>query len=105
MAPLMLKLEAVEKGVVLPVKAKAAARSNGLQGVHDGALRVAVTQAPERGKANRAIIEVLCKQLGLRKSQIALLSGEASPEKRFLIQEIAEQELQERIQAVLEDAG
>jgi uncharacterized protein (TIGR00251 family) len=54
-------------------------------GVREGALRVAVTAAPEKGKANRAIAELLAKTLGVSKSSIELISGETSPQKRFLI--------------------
>jgi len=39
-----------------------------------------VTQVAEKGKANDAIIEVLCRELSLRKSQIALLSGANVPQ-------------------------
>jgi uncharacterized protein len=87
---------------VLPVKAKAAARTNDLHGVHDGALKVTVTQAPERGKANRAIIDLLADRLHLRKSQIELLTGETAPQKRFLIRAISPEELQSRLAATAE---
>jgi uncharacterized protein YggU (UPF0235/DUF167 family) len=67
-------------------------------------LKVAVTQAPERGKANRAIIELLADALGLRKSQITLLSGETSQQKQFLITGIAAEVLAVRVaDAVGED--
>jgi uncharacterized protein len=95
----MLRLETTPDGVVLPVKAKAAGRKNGLAGIHGGALKVSVTQAPERGKANRAIIDLLAKTLDLRRSQIDLVSGETSSEKRFLIREISQEELARRIGA------
>ena len=39
-------------------------------------LKVCVTQAAEKGKANKALVELLGKALSLRKSQIELLSGE-----------------------------
>jgi len=67
------------------VKAHAGARRNEIRGVHDGMLKVSVTQAPERGKANKAIITLLSKEISLRKSQIELISGDTSSEKRFLI--------------------
>ena len=82
---------------MLPVRAQAGARRNSLKGIHAGALQVAVTQAPEKGKANKAIIEVLAGKLGLRKSQIELLSGETSSQKRFLVRAIAMNELSARI--------
>jgi uncharacterized protein (TIGR00251 family) len=97
----VIRLELTAAGIILPVKAKAGARTNDLQGVHDGALKVAVTQAPERGKANRSIIDLLGDKLGLRKSQVTLLTGETSPQKRFLIQEISLEDLQQRIDAAL----
>jgi len=95
----LIQLESVERGVILPVKAHASARQNGTQGEHDGALKVSVTQAPEKGKANKAIIAVLAKQLSLRKAQFELISGDASPHKRFLIADIDQAELRRRIDA------
>ena len=52
------------------------ARRNGIMGIHAGALKVAVTQAAEKGKANQAVADVLCDALGLRPSQIELRSGD-----------------------------
>ncbi len=97
----MIQLESRAQGVVLPVRAQAGARNNGIQGEHDGALKVSVTQAPEKGKANKAIVSVLAKQLGLRKSQIKLISGETSSQKRFSIAGVSVDELRTRIQACL----
>lgn len=79
-----VEVEDDPRGVILAVRAHAAARRNAILGVRNGALRVAVTAAPERGKANRAIIAVLSEALGAPKSSIELLSGETSPQKRFL---------------------
>jgi uncharacterized protein (TIGR00251 family) len=73
------------RGVVLPVRAHAGARQNALLGERQNALRVAVTAAPEKGKANRAIIDLLSETLRVSKSEIELLSGDASPRKRFLV--------------------
>ena len=92
-------------GIVLPVKAHPGARRNGITGLHDGQLKVSVTQAPERGKANAALIKVLCKELDLRKSQVTLISGETSAQKQFLIQDIPLKELQTKLAAVLEPLG
>ena len=60
-------------------------------------LKVCVTQSPEKGKANKAVIELLAKSLKLRKSQIELLSGETSHQKRFLIRGITPEELAQKI--------
>jgi uncharacterized protein (TIGR00251 family) len=81
----MIDLKQDSRGVVLPVSAQAGARRNGIVGLREGALRIAVTAAPEKGKANRAIIAVLSEILAVPKSAIELLSGETSPRKRFIV--------------------
>lgn len=93
----MLHLEPNSDGVILLVRAHAGARRNALKGIHAGALQVMVTQAPEKGKANKAIIELLADKLDLRKNQLELLSGETSPQKKFLIRETTAEDLKQRI--------
>jgi uncharacterized protein (TIGR00251 family) len=97
----MLDLDENERGTIVPVKAQAGARKNAILGERQGALRVAVTAAPEKGKANRAIIELLSKTLDVPKSAIELISGETSPQKRFLIVGLAANEVVTRLAAVI----
>ncbi len=101
----MIALEAHAEGTILPVKAHAGARRNVIRGEQGGSLQVSVTQAPEKGKANKAIIAVLADALSLRKSQIELVSGETSPQKRLLIREIEPAELAQRIEAAIVSGG
>lgn len=89
----MIALEEHAAGVLLPVKAQAGARQNAIRGEQNGMLKVSVTQAPEKGKANQAIVEVLAKGLRLKRSQIELLSGETASQKKFLIRECSLAEL------------
>lgn len=88
----MIEVEPHAEGIVLPVWAQPGSRRNALRGVEQGMLKVAVTQAPEKGKANRAIIETIAKTLGLKRSQFELLQGETSRKKQFLIRQISTQE-------------
>ncbi len=97
----MIALELHSQGVILPVRAQPGSRQNEIKGEHDGALKVAVTQVAEKGKANKAIVDVLCQALQLRKSQLQLLAGETSAQKRFLVLEITLEELAERVAAAL----
>ena len=100
----MIELTPHAEGVVLPVRAQPGARRSGIQGQQAGMLKVAVTAAPEKGKANKAIIEVLSRELALRKSQLELLSGETSPQKRFLVRGVSLAELAGTIAAILDKA-
>ena len=93
----MIQMEAHPDGTILLVRVHAGAKRNELRRVQDGHLRVEVVQAPEKGKANKAIIVLLSKHLKLRKSQIELISGQTSREKKFLIHDITPEQLAEKI--------
>lgn len=93
----MIALEPHAEGTILPVRAQPGARRNEIRGEQDGALKVCVTQVAEKGKANKAVIEVLCDALDLRKSQIQLVSGETSHQKKFLVRCLTTAELSDRI--------
>lgn len=100
----MIDLQPHQAGVVLPVRALPGAKKNEIRGEQDGALKVSVTAAPEDGKANKAILDLLAKRLKLRKSQLELLSGQTSRQKRVLIGDIELDELQEKLAALLPSA-
>ena len=97
----MIALEAHAEGAVLPVRAQPGGRRDEIRGEQDGMLKVSVTQAPEKGKANKALIEVLSKALALRKSQVELLAGETSRQKKFLIRNVSPGELAGRVERLL----
>ena len=100
----MIELEAVEGGVILPVRAHPGARRNEIRGEQNGMLKVSVTQPPEKGKANKALVALLARELALRKSQVALHSGDTSGQKRFLIADIPLEELAARIRPFVDEA-
>jgi uncharacterized protein (TIGR00251 family) len=99
----MIELSDHPDGVILPVRAQPGAKMNALRGEQGGALKVAVTQVAEKGKANQALVEVLAEELGLKRSQIELIAGETQREKKFLIRDVTREELSGRIAAVLGD--
>ena len=59
-----VQLRMAEGGCTLPVRVRAGGRRNVVGGVQEGALRVEVTTAPEKGKANLAVRKLLAKALG-----------------------------------------
>lgn len=101
-AAMAIALEPHPKGTILPVRARAGARRNEVCGEQDGMLKVSVTQAPEKGKANKALVALLSKAFRLRKSQVELIAGETSPQKRFLVRGVEPRELEDRIGQALE---
>jgi uncharacterized protein len=98
---LPIPLEPTNGGVLLPVQAQPGARRNGIVGMYHGRLKVAVTQVAEKGKANAALVAALADGLGMKRSQVRLVSGPTNPQKRFLIAGVTVEELRERIAAAL----
>ena len=47
----------------------------------DNGLRIYVTVPPEGGRANRAVIKLLSKELDIAKSKIEIIKGEKTREK------------------------
>ena len=99
----MIELTDHSEGVVLPVRAQAGASKNGFRGDQNGMLKVSVTQIAEKGKANKALVETIAKGLGLKKSQIELLSGETQSQKKFLIRGIGREEVERRLSEAMAD--
>ena len=93
----MIEIEEHPAGCVLPVRAQAGARKTGIVGAQAGAVKVAVSAAPEQGKANKALAEALRVALDLKRSQVELLSGQTSRAKRFLIRGLSRADLQARL--------
>ncbi|QDV52813.1 DUF167 domain-containing protein [Gimesia fumaroli] len=100
-----LQLEFDGTAVLLPVRAQPKSSKNRIDGIHDGRLKVCVTQAPEKGKANKALLKVIKDGLNLRRSQIELHKGETAGLKVFRITEITPDELHQKIRDALNKSG
>lgn len=89
------------EGLLLRITARPGAARPGVQGLVGDALKVGVHAAPERGKANRELIEVLAQALGLRRSQVELVAGDTAREKTVRIEGLTEPELRRRLELLL----
>jgi uncharacterized protein (TIGR00251 family) len=76
-----LELTAVPGGTRLRVRVKPGARKAAIVGVHGGALKLSVAAVAERGKANRAVVELLAGALGLPHSAVKITAGKTSQDK------------------------
>lgn len=97
----MIALEPHPRGVIVPVRAQPGSRKSEIKGEQNGALKVAVTQAAEKGKANKALIALLGKRLRVRRSQLSLIAGETSQQKRILVEGVPLNELRKRVDELL----
>lgn len=76
-----LEITPVPNGFRLRLRVAPKAARARIMGEHAGALKMAVTEAPERGKANAAVIELLARALGVPKKNISIVQGETSQDK------------------------
>ncbi len=90
-------VESWEGGGAFGVKAHAGAKRDAVGGCHDGLVKVEVTTAPEKGKANKAIAKLLAKRLGVAASEVVLLSGDTNPRKRFGVTSLSPDTIRERL--------
>lgn len=68
--------------IVLAVRVSPNAKRAGAEGIWNGThLKIALTAPPVDGKANEALIDFLSKTAGLRKSAVALISGQSNRQK------------------------
>ena len=58
---------------------------NEIVGREGEAVKIKVTAPPVDGKANKAVIELLSKQLNISKKDIQIISGEKSRNKRIRV--------------------
>ena len=91
------------EGVTVMVKVQPRSRRPGIQGTGDSAagprLKIGVTEAPEDGKANRAVCAVLAKSLGCPQSAVQIVSGAGHREKIVAVRGDAAQ-LVERLRSL-----
>lgn len=95
-----LRLTEAFEGCTLILRVRAGARREGILGVHGDALKVGVHAAPERGRANRAVLELLARALDVPPGRVRLLSGRSSPDKTVLIEGMTREELRRRLSAL-----
>ena len=64
-----------------------------ITGIHGGALKITVRQAPERGKANKAVQKLLAATLALRPADVEVFRGHTTRDKWVLVRGVDEPKL------------
>ena len=88
-------------GAFFSLRVQPGARKNGVKGEQAGALKLAVTAPPEDGRANAAVIELLAKLLDVKRSQLEIVSGLTSRNKKMLVRGYKAEQLLERLTALI----
>lgn len=85
--------------MLLEVAVQPRARRNSVEVVDGAKLRVWVTAAPEGGKANDAVVELLSKRLGVPKGSVRIVRGQRARNKLLSIEALSPKEVLDRLSA------
>jgi uncharacterized protein (TIGR00251 family) len=89
----VLDIVTTNSGVILSIRTQPGSSKNRIIGEYGGRLKLAVTAAPEKGKANKAVIELLADTLHINESSIQIISGESSRDKRLMIEGLTPEDI------------
>ena len=92
-----MKIQEADGGVVFSVKVVPASSRTTISGLRDGMIKVKVSAAPEKGKANQCLAEFLAKQLGVKKSSVKIIAGQTSPIKKVQVLGLSSETVAEKL--------
>jgi len=93
-------LRAASDGAVLHVHVVPGAARAGVAGLHGDALRVRIAAPPVEGAANRELLRLLARLLGVRPGDLELEGGVHGREKRVRVRGLPAETVRERLGAV-----
>jgi uncharacterized protein (TIGR00251 family) len=94
-----LKLETKSDGFVINVKVVPGASRNRIAGAYGNGIKVTVTQPPQAGAANAAVILVIAAALQIPTSNVQILRGHTNPRKQVLIVGLTAEQIEQRLLA------
>jgi uncharacterized protein (TIGR00251 family) len=80
-----LAVEEVNGGVVFTAKVVPGSSRTAICGLLDEMVKIKVSAAPERGKANKCLLAFLAKRFGVKSNAVRIISGETNPIKRVQV--------------------
>ncbi len=100
-----LAVEEIDGGLVFAVKAVPGSSRTAICGLLDEMVKIKVSAAPEKGKANKCLLDFLAKQLGVRKNAVKIVSGKGSPVKSVQVTGISVVQLLNKLNLSKQSVG
>ena len=91
--PSSRKQKQTDVSATLSVRIQPRSSKNGVTRMEDGSLKIRLTAPPVDGAANEALVKFLSDTLSISKSQVEIVSGHTSREKRIKISGMDEAEV------------
>lgn len=92
-----LRTQQADNVVIFSVKVVPRSSKTAIAGVLGGMLKIKLSAAPEKGKANQSLVGFLADTLGVRKNAVKITSGLTSPVKTIKIAGISAKFLLDKI--------
>jgi uncharacterized protein (TIGR00251 family) len=89
-----------DEGVYIDLQVQPRARHPGVRGVHGDRLKVAVSEPPEGGKANEAVVEAVAGLLEVKRGAVSMVAGGSSRQKRVFVAGLDADRVRRRIELV-----
>lgn len=90
-------LQETDEGLLLRVRISPKASADRIGPVQQDNLKIAITAAPEKGKANSHLVKLLAKKLHLAKKDIVIVAGEKDRKKTLLLRGVGAKEVKEKL--------
>ena len=81
----------------LTIKVTPNAGHNEVTGYKEGVWQIKIGAAPDKGKANKELIDFLAEKLGIRKSAIEIIKGQTSRNKVITVEGLGGEEIAKRL--------
>jgi hypothetical protein len=90
-------IQEVNGGVVFVAKIVPGSSRTGVCGLLNGMLKIKISAAPEKGKANQALVGFLAKKLSVKKNAVSIISGQTNPVKQVQVLGISTETLLKKL--------
>jgi len=84
-----------DKKATIEIHLQPGAKRNEVVGFKEGVLYAKVTALPQKGQANRALLELMAQTLGTPKSSVDIIRGQSSRSKVIAVQGLSGEEVKE----------
>jgi uncharacterized protein (TIGR00251 family) len=100
-----MTVEEIDGGIVFSVKVVPGSSRTALCGLLDEMVKIKVSAAPEKGKANKCLLDFLAKQLGVKKNAVNIISGKTSAVKEVRVMGISVEQLSNKLDLNKQSVG
>jgi hypothetical protein len=84
-----------DKKATIEIHLHPGAKRDEIVGFREGVLYAKVTALPQRGQANRALLELMAQTLGIPKSAVDIIRGQSSRSKVIAVRGLSREEIEE----------